>query len=120
MTLRIDYLGDVKDPTLGPPMLFDDVEYLATDTPAQRFQRFHEANPEVYLLLRDLAFTMKRRGHKRVGIAMLFEQLRWSYFMATTDVDGYKLNNNYKSHYARLLMKQEPELTGFFTTREKQ
>lgn len=31
--------------------------------------------------------------------------------------DEYKLNNDYRAFYARLLMANEPELAGFFETR---
>ena len=31
---------------------------------------------------------------------------------------AFKLNNNFTAHYARLLMAQEPDLEGFFETRE--
>jgi hypothetical protein len=31
--------------------------------------------------------------------------------------DDFKLNNNYHSRYARLIMEREPGLDGFFETR---
>ena len=103
-----------------PALTFVEIAPDPARTPLDRFNAFHKANPHVYVALRHLGLMMKRRGHKRIGIAMLFEQLRWAYYLQTTDTDGFKLNNNYRAYYARLLMKQEPELTGFFTTREKQ
>lgn len=83
----------------------------------QQFEAFHAANPHVYEALRRLALDAARRG-RRLGIGALFEVLRWQYAMNTTDVDSdYKLNNNYRSFYARLLMEKEPELAGYFETR---
>jgi len=38
----------------------------------------------------------------------------------TQDPDGWKLNNNYTSRYARLVMDECPDLDGFFNTRELQ
>ena len=38
--------------------------------------------------------------------------------MGTNDpASEFKLNNNYRSFYSRLLMEQEPELAGYFETR---
>jgi hypothetical protein len=82
----------------------------------QKFREFHAANPEVYQQLRALALQLHRRGRPRYGIGALVEVLRWNRAIQTTDED-YKINHNYKAFYARLLMKQEPELAGFFETR---
>jgi len=90
----------------------------AGSTLPERFRAFHDANPRVYEELRRLALLLRRRGHNRIGIAMLFEQMRWQWYERTTDVTGFKLNNDYRAYYARLLMDQEPELSGIFTTRE--
>jgi len=49
---------------------------------------------------------------------MLWEVLRWNRFLATADPEAWKLNNNYHSRYARLLMTNNPELAGVFELRE--
>ena len=82
------------------------------------FQSFHRRNPHVYEQLRDLALLLQSKGHKRIGIKMLFEQLRWLHALQTTDMTGFKLNNNYTAYYSRMLMEREPRLVGFFETRE--
>lgn len=87
-------------------------------TLAEQFRAFHEANPEVYEELRDLALGLRRRGRTRYGIASLFEVLRWQRALKTQG-DVFKLNNNYRAFYARLLMEREPDLAGFFETREQ-
>ena len=86
-------------------------------TPAQRAEAFHRANPSVYRELRRLALYMVAKGHKRFGIATLFEQARWEWMERTTDLEGFKLNNSHRAYYARLLMKNEPELAGVFEIR---
>lgn len=80
------------------------------------FVAFHSANPQVYETLRRMALTMRRRGVKQFGIAALFEVLRYEAALRTAG-DEFKLNNSYRSFYARLLMEEESELTGFFETR---
>lgn len=85
----------------------------------EAFARFHADNPWVYDQLRRLALDLAAAGHQRIGIATLFEVVRWRYMRSTTDTSStFKLNNNYRSRYARLLMENEPALAGLFNTRE--
>lgn len=79
------------------------------------FEKFHAANPEVYRKLVNLARTVKVT-HDTYGIESLFARLRWHFEFETTG-DYFKLNNNFRSRYARLVMEQEPDLKGFFRTR---
>lgn len=81
-----------------------------------RFRAFHAENPLVYHELVALAKDLRRRGHDRIGIGMLFEVLRWKRMLATRG-DEFKLNNDYRSRYARLIMFREPDLRGIFETR---
>jgi hypothetical protein len=80
------------------------------------FAEFHAANPRVYATLVRLARQAKARGRERCGIKMLWEVARWEIYLATSDPD-FKLNNNFHSRYARLVMEREPDLAGFFETR---
>lgn len=68
------------------------------------FWKFHEANPQVYEGLVNLCRRAKSRGIRRAGIKMLFEVLRWQTALRTRDETNLKLNNNYHSRYARLIM----------------
>ena len=65
-----------------------------------------------------LSFEWRRAGGQKLGIATLFEKLRWEWHTGTIkDEDGYKLNNNLKAYYARLIMSDYPELDGLFDLR---
>jgi hypothetical protein len=101
--------------------LFDatDAETRVEATIEAAFQEFHRAHPEVYLKLRELALEVVTRGHaKHLGIGMLWETLRYYTLLgAGPDEDAFRLNNNYRSRYARMLMMNEPELEGVFETR---
>ena len=84
----------------------------------EQFEAFHEANPHVYAALVRLARGLVARGRSHVGIGQLFEVLRWSYSMTTVDPSAdLKLNNNYRSRYARLIESSEPDLDGLFEKR---
>jgi hypothetical protein len=93
-------------------------DYQDCQTIEERFQAFHDRNPQVYRALRDMALEMRRRGHRQYGIKALFEVLRFNHAMRT-EGDIFKLNNNYTALYARLLMDNEPELDGFFELRRR-
>lgn len=81
------------------------------------FRRFHAANPHVYEALKMVALWCKR-NNRRMGIKAIYERVRWEYSVATSG-SPYKLNNNFSAYYARALMKNEPELAGFFETRRR-
>ena len=83
-----------------------------------RFLQFHISNPHVYAKLRELALFAKSGGAKRIGIALLFERLRWFSMFETTG-DIFKLNNDYRALYARMLMKNVSALDGFFELRAR-
>lgn len=90
-----------------------------SDSIEHDFWAFHRANPHVYQRLRTLAVQLKERGHSKLGIGMLFEVVRWQTMMRTSDPSSeFKLNNNYRALYARLLMESESELAGIFETRQ--
>ena len=83
------------------------------------FNDFHAAHPEVYVQLVRLARSWQANGSAKLGIATLFEVLRWNSHMNPAKDGGYKLNNNYRALYARLIMNKEPDLKGIFDVRER-
>lgn len=83
----------------------------------ENFLDFHRKNPHVYRTLVMMAKNYRARHRAtRLGIATLWENLRWDYLMSTEHAD-YKLNNNHKAYYARMIMDQEPDLDGLFDLR---
>jgi aminoglycoside phosphotransferase (APT) family kinase protein len=104
------------------PMLFDlpPIQRVKADRPLttrERFELFDAANPQVYARLRDMALAMRRRGVARWGFRAAWEILRWQGMLSSTD-GKYRLPNNLAPHYTHLLMEREPELAGFFETRQ--
>jgi len=87
-----------------------------------RFEAFHGRHPEVYDELVVLAYRAYGAGRRRIGIGMLFEVLRWEWTLAGLPdaAEQWKLNNNYRSRYARLIMVDHPQLDGLFEVRELQ
>jgi len=87
-----------------------------SDETYNRFLVFHRDNPHVYQELKKLAFSLTKRGFSKYSIKGLFEVLRYNESIQTSGRD-FKLNNNYTSLYARMLMQNEASLVGFFSTR---
>lgn len=81
-----------------------------------KFGTFHRDNPHVYAKLLELATQVFASGAKHYTINGLFERLRWHYQFDVRTDDVFKLSNNYRSRYARLL-NAEPGFSGFFRTR---
>jgi len=85
----------------------------------EAFDEFHRRNPHVYVMLSKMARAAKAAGRTKIGIGMLVEVIRWDYLVNTDhDESDFKINNNHRSRYARLLEQQEPELAGMFETRK--
>lgn len=86
----------------------------------RKFLEFHRDNPNVYKVLAAFARRAKQLGrHRRLGVRMLWERMRWELLIETRDPHSdYKLNDHYHSRYARLLMQQEQDLWNIFELRE--
>lgn len=84
----------------------------------ERFEAFHATHPEIYTYLIALVYELRRRGYEQYGIAPLWERMRWHFKFEKDLGEGFKLPNDYRSRYARLIMKDHPELDGFFKIRK--
>jgi hypothetical protein len=89
------------------------------DSLEAHFWRFHRAHPEVYAAIVQLAREWRSRGRARWSINGAFEVLRWQRHLAglPDEREGFKLNNNYRSRYARLITDQESDLSDVFEMR---
>ena len=106
----------VRRPQAADGPLFNVPAYKG-GSPDARFLTFHEANPHVYRELVAMARELRAAGHRHYSIKGLYEALRHKWSLRTRG-EPVKLNNNYTAHYSRLIMAQERDLRGFFSTRE--
>ena len=90
---------------------------LQAQTIDHKFREYHERHPEVYQHLVLFARRVKARGHERYSISALFERVRWHLDIEKGD-EPFKIDNIYRSRYARLIMEREPDLKDFFELRE--
>jgi hypothetical protein len=105
--------GDDKPPVANSALPLDDDE----SDPEVKFNNFHAKNPAVYENMVKMARDLRATGHKRIGMQMLIEVIRWQSMIQTTDAD-FKLNNDYGAYYARRIMAENPALDGIFETRK--
>lgn len=89
------------------------------ETISQRFAKFHAANPGVYVELERRALALYRAGRKHIGIALIYEAMRYEWLIRIDHADDWRLNNDYRALYARLLIAEHPELAGVIETRER-
>jgi hypothetical protein len=84
------------------------------------FLLFHRVHPEVMDRLVLLTRSwIEDEGFHHGGISLLWERLRHYWRELQTDEDSeYKLNNNFRSRYVRLMIQEHPEFAEFFEIRE--
>lgn len=83
-----------------------------------RYIEFVLENPHVYLKLVDLGRVLLQRGFQRLGIGMLWETLRYTRMQTMDPNSDFKLNDHYRSRYARTIKYQEPDFLEAFELRE--
>jgi hypothetical protein len=86
----------------------------------EKFEQFHLDNPQVYAKLVELAVTARDAGATKIGIGFLWERLRWHYLVEVVNREGdeFKLNNDFRSRYARLIRANNPNLAPLFEVRQ--
>jgi hypothetical protein len=112
--------------TVTTPSLFDgikppvELDVLTSKLPlAERWPLWRDANGELIEYITRLALSAARRGANRLSMKALFEQVRASAVVDNGGPADFKLNNDYTSLLARLLMDRHAELAGLFETRQR-
>lgn len=95
-------------------------DLFVKDRIEEAFEKFDSEHPIVYRELVRLARVWRSHGTAKLGIAILFERLRWEWHVSgLRDAEGFKLNNNFRALYARKIMAENPDLDGIFELRER-
>lgn len=92
------------------------VEGLSKMPTDQAFHAFHRANPWVIRELEKIAWEMLRSGRKKIGIQACVEIFRWETRKHTISHD-FKINNNFCSRYARMMLDRNPHWGQVFELR---
>lgn len=88
-------------------------------TYAEAAANFARANPWLMERFAEQARRRKALGRK-VSMKNLIERARWDWEdqVAADSSSQWKLNNNWTAYLARIVMATNPDLAGFFSTRE--
>ena len=79
----------------------------------EKFKKFHTENPTVYEEFSRLAHGMLYSGRKKYSVDALIHVIRWNIDIKTNG-ETFKIDNNIRSIYGRLLAFYEPEFVKFF------
>lgn len=97
-----------------------------TGTIADRFRRFHEANPHVFRLFCDLAIQARREQIRkgvrepRYSADAIVQEIRWKHYFNVETSEPFKLSDHFTAEYARMAMEVHSDtLDGFFETRKR-
>lgn len=92
---------------------------LDDDTIEARFQKFHREHGEVYAKLVEFSRELVAAGWDHFGVSVPWERVRYETMLGAKrgQAQPWKLNDNLRSRYARLIIDREPDLADVFTVR---
>lgn len=79
--------------------------------------KFDPEHPEVYALVVRFALEALERGRRRIGIAAVWERIRWHFDVERDPGGAYKLNNSFRAYYARRFQTDHPQHADLFEVR---
>ncbi len=97
--------------------LFEDIPRRRRQTLQERFEAWVKDNPEMVNLFLCYARQAKTAGLHHYGVKAIAERVRW-HVEVETKGEVWKMNNNYPSRLARLLVRRDPSLDGLFEMRK--
>lgn len=101
----------------GNQITFDQYSPGPADWSARyRLWRGTDAGDKTFRLFERFALEAAATG-RPFGIGLIAERVRWEAFVATTDQNDYKVNNNYRAYIARDLIRRHPHLGELISTR---
>src|ERR1039458_4465992 len=81
-----------------------------------KFYRYHKQNPEVAKWFLQAAQSLQKEQHRtRYAIGALTERIRWDIRMGVIKTDGFRISNDIRACYVRLVLMRDPSLIGLFT-----
>ena len=87
------------------------------ETIDDQFEDWLKENRRIVGFIKNKALAMRRSGRTHYGMKAIVEAVRYDTDLREKDSE-WKINNNYTSRLSRLLMRECPELEGFFQVRE--
>jgi hypothetical protein len=86
----------------------------------ERFDIWTKENTVIVGLYLKFARAAKASGREYYGIAAITERIRWEVNIDSKDPNSdFKISNDYRAPMARLLVKLDPQLAGFFSMKKR-
>lgn len=82
------------------------------------FSAFHDENPSVYEAFKKFTLEAIQKGFNNGSADFIFHIIRWETKTTDANQDGFKVNNNFSSLYARMFIDEFPQHRYFFRTRK--
>ncbi len=92
----------------------------------EAFEAYHAENPHVYIYFKKLALKAIKIGKKKVSFKLIMNVIRWEIYLKTVEPTSlpvlgpsktFKINDAYGSRYARLFVRDFPDLEKFIELR---
>lgn len=80
----------------------------------ERFAQFDIDNPWVWRAFETRAFELIRAGRTHYSADGILHTVRFHHALTTKSDDGFKINNDFSSRYARKWARLHPEHAEFF------
>jgi len=84
----------------------------------EMFLQYDAENPEIWAEFESIALDLIKRGRTHYSAYAILEVIR--HHTIINGSDEFKVNNNYRSGYARKFAAKYPKYRRFFELREKQ
>jgi hypothetical protein len=83
----------------------------------EAFLQYDAENPEIWSEFESIALDLIKRGRTHYSAYAILEDIR--HHTIINGSDEFKVNNNYRSGYARKFAAKYPQYRRFFELREK-
>jgi hypothetical protein len=83
----------------------------------ERFEKYDAENPQIFALFARFARELYDAGIRRYSAEGIIQRIRWHYDVNVRKDQYRKINDHFRSRFARKLMNLEPWAKGFFELR---
>ena len=84
-----------------------------------RFDTFDANHPEVWHYFVQFAKQLLDAGQTRGSAEQIIQRIRWEIDVNKKRDEGFKINNYFRSYYAKKLKATDPQFATFFETRTR-
>lgn len=85
----------------------------------KRFYGFHERNPRVYDAIKKKAKKIiNKKPNRVISFSLIYETARYELFVQNDEEEVFKMSNDFRAGYLRLLLNEFPMYQPLIKTRD--